>query len=560
MSSLNLQDRKDILIFELSNYRIVNVWNSTYNHYEKKLSNSYAIYNGATKELKIVDYDHLRTSTFDYSCHAFILNPGEKALVMNGFSCYYMDENGELNEKAGEGWSFFSKFDVHEINKKEERKQKPMQLLIDDDESTAIKKRWKSLDDGKILYGIADSNGKLLCDIKYTDIWIDSIIREQYIRVKIDELFGLISIEGKEILPVQYDYIDDCDGEIAVVNHGYELISVKDLSVLYSTKGKIHHICNGWMSVSKYYPPDESSNGILYKDGSFVSIFHVNKFGFRQEYDQLGTFINDGLLPVHAPNGYGYVDVEGKEVINCKYCEISDFNNGKAKVRFDCEYGYIDTKGRMLVKNGDKEIPIPSIYDWAYDFKEKYAVVQKGKFFGAIDECMNEIIPCSLNSKEDVERTMSKTKLFYQNLSEQEYNKAIIQLLPPVRYKENKLFGFKSIDGSLLCPPILSVRDFVEGLAVFSIGNGKKGYINEKLEIVIEPEYGSASDFSEGLALTYGDYINKNGEVVNLDTSFLEKLTPFKNGVVQCEYNRCQPGKDNDDYELTKFTVGYKTY
>ena len=42
----------------------------------------------------IANFDYLRTSVFNYSCRAYILKPGEKALVMKGFACYYMDEHG----------------------------------------------------------------------------------------------------------------------------------------------------------------------------------------------------------------------------------------------------------------------------------------------------------------------------------------------------------------------------------------------------------------------------------------------------------------------------------
>lgn len=61
---------------------------------------------------------------------------------------------------------------------------------------------------------------------------------------------------------------------------------------------------------------------------------------------------------------------------------------------------------------------------------------------------------------------------------------------------------------------------YTEGLAAVKIG-GKWGYVNEKGEIVIAPQFVSAFPFSEGLAYVRIDrffndigYINKNGEFV----------------------------------------------
>lgn len=598
MTSFNLEHRKEILIFELLAYRTEFRWNDLLKRDERKRYNSYAIYNAETQDLRIVNFDYLRTSVFDYSCRAYILKPGEKALVMKDFACYYLDEHGVVSEKVGEGWLFFEAFKVTTIN--EEHHDTPKKTVVTqkqsypcvyedyDFERNCIKhkdgaiyttsfllveaynniiKCRQVLESGEWLFGICDCYGNLLSDIKYTDIWFrsHSIIRNHYFIVKNGDRFGLISFDGKEILPPQFDFVDDCDGEIAVVNHGKQLIRIKDLSIIYETKGEIHTICNGWMSVSKGYSSENTSNGILDKNGNFKKLFHKNNFGFYEEYDQLGSSISDGLLPIHVPNhGYGYVDVEGNEVIPCRYCEISDYHNGRAKVRLDCDYGFIDTSGRLLVKKGDNEIAIPNSYDWAYDFEDGYFIVQKGKLFGAIDEYFNEIIPCALKSKDEVENTISKLKLFCQKLPNEDYSEKMNLLNTPIRYEKKHLFGFKLANGSVICPPVLKVDEFIEDRAVISIG-GHKGYINKKLELVIESKYDFATAFSEGLALVHEIgkgtmYINKTGEAVLTNLSQLEHLGPFRNGVVQCEYNRCQPGKDNDDYELTKFTLGYKTH
>ena len=46
---------------------------------------------------------------------------------------------------------------------------------------------------------------------------------------------GLLNYDGKELIPAQYNYIDDCDGNVAIVNHGLQLIEIQTRKVLFST-------------------------------------------------------------------------------------------------------------------------------------------------------------------------------------------------------------------------------------------------------------------------------------------------------------------------------------
>lgn len=423
---------------------------------------------------------------------------------------------------------------------------------------------------------MCDSNGKLLTNFIYDDIWLscNQIIRHKYIRVKKDSKFGLISFTGKEILPPIYDFIDDCENNIAIVNHGEKLIDITNLSTLYETKGneQIKRITNGWMKVTKIeFNPHyiEKSIGLLDSSGKFYEFYdkrNIHKkpyYAEKEMYDIIGCSFHDELLPVYdQKRGYGYVDIDSNEIIECKYCEISDFKNGRAKVRLDCDYGYINTNGCIIVKKNNIEIEIPHEYDWGYDFNDGYFIVQKGKLFGALDEHFNEIIPCLLESKEEVILTYSKVKCHCYLAEKKSYIEGYMNLLPPIRFEENSLFGYKSHIGKVIFPPVLKVREFVEGMAIINIG-GKFGYINQCLQLIIKPIYDYASNFSEGLALVHeigkgNMFINKNGEPVIKCDYHLECIEPFYDGVANCEYNRCQPGRDNEPYSISKYYIGFE--
>lgn len=605
MFTFDLRGASGILIFTLYKYRLGEGREYHTGYSIQKRLNSYAFYNTETKELKVVHYDYVKARIFDSSIQAYTVSPGEHILGLKGFSCYYIDHNGQEVGYAGD-ISFFYNYQVAD-EKTNDINNQDINVITDYDECDLVEELDFVIDGNKIIYGngeiyeskyllkekikniiicyavveakkcyetrllgICDQYGNLLSEIKYDEIWASSnqIIRNKYLRVKIKDKFGIISFDGKEVLPVIYEFVDDCDGKIAIVNHGSQLIDIKDLSVLYETNGRILKSVNGWMRVDTgHYPAN--SLGLLDSSGVLYEFFE--KIGFWKQYEKkkyyidLGASFNNGLLPVFSENrGYGYVDIDSNEVIECKYCEISDFENGKAKVRLDCEYGYINIEGCMLVHKDEEEIVIPNTYDWSYDYKNGYFVVQKGKLYGALDASMNEIIPCSLKSKGEVELTYEKIRLHSLFLPEDAYKERYNDLLPPIRYEENNLFGFKSVNGVMLFPPVLRIGDFVEGMAKINI-MGKFGYVNEKLELVIQPLYEYACDFSEGLALVhaigeYDKFINKSGETIITCKGNLENIKSFHNGVAKCEFNPCIPGKDNEDAEITKYQIGYRTH
>lgn len=606
MFTFDLRGERGILIFTLHNYRLGEGTDYYAGRSVQNRLNSYAFYNTETKELNIVHYDYIKARIFDSTIQAYTVSQGEQVLGLKGFACYYIDHNGQKVGYAGD-MSFFYKYQISEEKTDNNNNHEVNNIITNHEECDSVEETDFIIDGCKIIYdngnlyeskyllkekfrniiicctiadteecyenrllGICDQQGNLLSEIKYDEIWTSSnqIIRDKFLRVKIKDKFGIISFDGEEVLPAIYEFVDDCNGIIAVVNHGEQLINIKDLSVLYETKGRILENVDGWMKVvTGYYPAN--SLGLLDSSGILHEFFDKTGLWKQYEkvkhYDDLGASFHDGLLPVFSENrGYGYVDIDSNEVIECKYCEISDFENGKAKVRLDCEYGYINTKGCMLVHKDDEEIAIPNTYDWAYNYKNGYFVVQNGKLYGAIDAFMNEIIPCSLKSKDEVELTYEKIRLHSLSLSEDAYKKRYNELLPPVRYEENNLFGFKSLNGEMLFPPVLQVGDFVEGMAKITI-NGKIGYVNEKLELVIQPKYEYACDFSEGLALVhaigeYDKFINKSGETIIICSSNLENIKSFHNGVAECENNPCVPGKDNKDATITKFQIGYRTH
>lgn len=180
------------------------------------------------------------------------------------------------------------------------------------------------------------------------------------------------------------------------------------------------------------------------------------------------------------------------------------------------------------------------LYDMVYGFNEGYAVVERNKKFGLINEAGELVIPLSYANLSDV----VEGTLTYQNEQAQAYGlmrpdgteltPAIYsQLLPQnegrIAYYDDKARAWGFMDSSLqivIKPRFSQINmyaddftelPFSEGLANVAV-SGRWGYINRQGEQVLPLEYSYADSFKDGKARVSKDgkwiYINKEGDCV----------------------------------------------
>ena len=88
---------------------------------------------------------------------------------------------------------------------------------------------------------------------------------------------------------------------------------------------------------------------------------------------------------------------------------------------------------------------------------------------------------------------------------------------------------------------VMNITNFVEGLAVFRTEDGLYGYVNTKGEVVIKPQYISASIFQENIALITDKNdkklaINRKGEILFDIHSIVLKLYYFVTTLIKHVY------------------------
>lgn len=192
--------------------------------------------------------------------------------------------------------------------------------------------------------------------------------------------------------------------------------------------------------------------------------------------------------------------------------ELYYFSEGMGAIRYSNKYGFVDTTGKII---------IAPVYDYVTPFSQGLAAVRHGDLWGYVDKTGKEVIPLKFGTAEPFASNgtavVSTTAMRSQVPSEE------VDMV----YEESsqQYFGYIDRNGNwVIKPQFTSASNFVEGLAVAAVDYKGRGYIDKTGKFVINPKYDYAGDFSNGYAyvrvrMYSGVYIDKTGKVSKVYTS-----------------------------------------
>jgi hypothetical protein len=183
--------------------------------------------------------------------------------------------------------------------------------------------------------------------------------------------WGVVDLEGNEVVSLRYDYIDDFSEGRARVKRderygfidldGNEVVSLK-----YGYCGDYHE-----------------SRAVIKRNGKWGVVDLEGKVVVPPKYNSIGYY-QEGRASVMLNWKYGFVDLDGKEVVPPHYDDVWGFSEGRAMVELKGKCGFIDLGGTEVV---------PMRYDWACDYQEGRAKVKRNGKYGFIDLVGNEVAP-----------------------------------------------------------------------------------------------------------------------------------------------------------------------
>lgn len=233
--------------------------------------------------------------------------------------------------------------------------------------------------DNDSLYGIVDMNGTELAECKYSEVHPYSedgyalVLRENHTyayldrdglaRKAPDEEYSDLGLLNDDRTPAckngKYGFLDENMEE--KTDFAWDMVSsVSNRLAAAEKKGKWAIINRNGKEKTDYIYEDVimDENGIcsnqkvfiVKEKGSYHIVSAKGKNIGEESFDAAKAFTQDGYAAVRKNGKWGFLDAEGKLVIDYQYDDAFSFSNGYAAVKEGDAWGYIDTENIIAIK------------------------------------------------------------------------------------------------------------------------------------------------------------------------------------------------------------------
>jgi len=363
-----------------------------------------------------------------------------------------------------------------------------------------------------------DANQDYFVFIKYRNFWFQS------------NKYGYMNSRGEVVIPPNFEYAEDFVDGMAIVKtgNGYGVIDKSGRYILQPIYSGCKLLGNGLIAYEAYKWKLKDAEG---KDIGALEFDDIMKF-------------SEGLAAVKIGDKWGFINTGGELVIEPVYDFAANFEDSLCSVQINDRWGLIDIYGNKIVE------PVFQNRLWIVD---DYILVQgnDGKW-GYLDNKGEQVIDYkfekALNFREGLAPVYREGKWGYIDKQgnfaiEPDFDEAkeFANGLALVK-KENK-FYYINMEGTIVKETDMyytEMYDFYDQMVAI-MKDGKYGFINENMEIVVEPEYDDYKNFSEGFGIVgkkidgsydtiYG-YVDKTGKWL-VEPSFTD-AEPFKGGLAR---------------------------
>lgn len=233
--------------------------------------------------------------------------------------------------------------------------------------------------------GLLDVNGKLILPVQYDAIVYDQFQSKVIFRTVQNGKEGIADASGKIILPNEYDRINP-----ALPNY-LKVKKNNKYAILRTTGAAVTEFNYDFISSSFDFPDAPEWPAMASQKGKFGLINEKGEEVFPFKAKEMG-YLGNGLYAVKEGKSLLLVNTQGKST-EISYEEVKNFGDGMAAVKSGDKWGYITPAGEEKIK--------PQ-YEQAEVFANKLAAVKiKGKW-GIINRMGKVVVPAEYDDyKED---------------------------------------------------------------------------------------------------------------------------------------------------------------
>lgn len=339
---------------------------------------------------------------------------------------------------------------------------------------------------------------------------------EKVLRVKKNGKYGLIDLNGKELLPAEYDEITVLDG---IEN-----------SIIVKKDGKVGLVNDNGSLIAEVKYKEIKNLGDTYKEG-YITINEQGKYGLvsatkkqilENKYDEISQIYLKEYYLIKENGAQKLINSKGETIIENGFDDIKSVTTEGVIFTKNNLYGEMDTTGQITIE--------PKYQDLK-EAKDGIYIAKQNDKYGIIDNMENielsfEYTGIVYNEKANL--FLAEDSKYKTSIIDDQYNVKIVGILSEINTDESYIrmrvddeYKYYNLNGEET-----SNTEVLKNNTIFlSKKDGKYGYVDKKGNQVTEYIYDDATEQNEyGFAA-----VKKNGLWGSIDKEGKEIIEPKYN-------------------------------
>ncbi len=330
-------------------------------------------------------------------------------------------------------------------------------------------------------YGLINLDGKQILNTDYDEISAISGI-ENSLKTKKDGKYGIVNTAGTTIIQNKYDDItnlgkDDKSGFIVKNEEGkFGVVSYYGTEILEAKYDGIEKISKNEM----YVINEAKTQKLIKKDGTVV---------LQKGFDKIKAILSNkenGII-FEKDKKYGVMDLDGKATISAQYEDLVEATDGIFIAKKDGKYGVIDLANKQKVEFKYLSASYNEKADiYILEDEKATATILNSKFETKLTGILNE-----LNEEKGYIKIRIDDEYKYYNFKfEEKETKDILTSNTLFLSKKDGKYGFVDKEGKVVVDYIYDDAKEQNSCGFAAVmKDGKWGSVDTKGNVVLEPKY-----------------------------------------------------------------------